>query len=151
MDSFAFKANDGQSDSNIATVSITIKHPPDCSHSIASPDSLWPPNHKMRSIQITGVTDPAGGTINIQITSIRQDEPVNGLGDGDTSPDGILQPLQVRSERSGTANGRVYHIGFIASDEAGSNCMGSVAVCVPHDKNNHPCIDDGPLYDSTQQ
>ena len=151
MDSFTFKANDGHSDSNIATISITIKHPPDCTHASASPNLLWPPNHKMRSIQITGVTDPAGGTINIQVTSIKQDEPVNGLGDGDTSPDGIAQPLQVRSERSGTANERVYHIGFIASDEAGSTCTRTVTVCVPHDQNNHPCIDEGPLYDSTQQ
>jgi hypothetical protein len=88
-------------------VESTGNRPPDCSKAKANPDTLWPPNHKFRTISITGITDPDGDKINIQATSIRQDEPVNGLGDGDKSPDGILQPLQVRSERSGLGNGRV--------------------------------------------
>ncbi len=124
--------------------------PPDCSKAKANPDTLWPPNHKFRAISITGITDPDGDNINIQATSIRQDEPVNGLGDGDKSPDGILQPLQVRSERSGLGNGRVYHIGFTASDGKGEECAGTVTVCVPHDQRiDTKCVDEGPLYDST--
>ncbi|MBI5213593.1 MAG: hypothetical protein HY957_09555 [Nitrospirae bacterium] len=132
-------------------VESTGNRPPDCSKAKATPDTLWPPNHKFRTISITGVTDPDDDRVNIQATGIRQDEPVNGLGDGDTSPDGILQPLQVRSERSGKGNGRMYHVSFIASDGKGGECTGTVKVCAPHDQGRSAqCTDEGPLYDSTK-
>lgn len=130
-------------------VESTGNKPPDCSQASATPASLWPPNHKFVPISITGVTDPDGDQVSISTTNIRQDEPVNGLGDGDMSPDGMLQPLQVCSERSGLGNGRVYHIGFTASDNKGGECIGKVTVCVPHDQGEQ-CIDDGLLYDSTK-
>jgi hypothetical protein len=87
------------------------------------------------------------------ITRITQDEPVNGLGDGDTSPDGFgigTSSALLRAERSGIANGRVYMVSFFASDGTGSSCSGSVSVGVPHDqgKGRVP-IDDGQNYDST--
>ena len=91
--------------------------------------------------------------ITIKITSIQQDEPVNGLGDGDTSPDGFgvgTSTAKVRAERSGLENGRIYIIGFEATNEAGASCTGSVTVGVPHDKKSTP-IDSGARYDSTLQ
>ena len=122
-----------------------------CPQAYASPNSLWPPNHKYQSINIKGVTDPDGDPITIVVNSIRQDEPVNGLGDGDTSPDATINPLQVRAERSGTGNGRVYQIGFTAQDGKGGTCNGTVKVCVPHDQGKGKvCVDDGPQYDSTR-
>ncbi|MBI2877021.1 MAG: hypothetical protein HYY20_09085 [Candidatus Tectomicrobia bacterium] len=50
-----------------------------------------------------------------------QDAPVNGLGDGDTSPDAVLQGSSVllRAERSGQGNGRVYAVHFTADDGLG--------------------------------
>ena len=84
-----------------------------------------------------------------------QDEPVNSAGSGNTSPDGSgvgTSPAQVRSERSGNADGRVYHIFFTASDGKGASdsgtCSGQVTVSVPHDQ-AHAAVDEGPLYDST--
>jgi len=77
---------------------------------------------------------------------------VEGLGDGDTSPDGAgvgSSTALVRSERSGNGNGRVYNIGFIAQDDSGARCEGSVDVTVPHDKKD-VAIDDGQNYDSTE-
>ena len=47
----------------------------------------------------------------ITITSITQDEPTNGLGDGDTAVDRVKTATarsSLRAERSGTADGRVY-------------------------------------------
>ncbi len=127
--------------------------PPDCSQASANTTSLWPPNHKLATIEIEGVTDPEGNVITIRIDSITQDEPVNGLGDGDTSPDGFgigAVQAQLRAERSGTGNGRVYAIGFTAQDDQGESCTSTVQVGVPHDqgKGNVP-IDDGQGYDST--
>jgi hypothetical protein len=105
----------------------------------------------MEAIKIVGVTNPHGN-VAITITSIYQDEPTDGLGDGDTPVDGIIQgsTALVRRERSGNKNGRLYHIAFHAQDSEGS-CTGTVTVCVPHDQRpGATCIDGGSLYDSTK-
>ncbi|MGC8723506.1 MAG: CARDB domain-containing protein [Acidobacteriota bacterium] len=136
----------------VATGVMPPNRPPDCSQASASPALLWPPNHKLVSIAITGVTDPDGDPVTIQITGITQDEPTNGLGDGDTCPDGFgvgSAQAQVRAERSGTGNGRVYAISFTAGDGKGGTCSGTVRVGVPHDQKDTP-IDDGQSYDSTR-
>jgi len=69
------------------------------------------------------------------------------------SPDarGIGTPTaQVRAERSGHEDGRVYHIHFHSTDGRGGSCTGTVNVCVPHDQGQgNECVDQGPLYDST--
>lgn len=135
----------------IAPVEKASNNPPDCSQANANPNNLWPPNHKYRGININGVNDPDGDNVTIDINYIKQNEPVNGLGDGDTSPDATINPLQVRAERSGTGNGRVYQIGFTANDGKGGKCESSVKVCVPHDQGKgNACVDDGIQYDSTQ-
>ncbi|MDP2754823.1 MAG: CARDB domain-containing protein [Nitrospirota bacterium] len=127
--------------------------PPDCTQARPSSDILWPPNHKLVSITILGVSDPDGDQIAITITKITQDEPVNGLGDGDTIPDGFVigtSEAKVRAERSGIGNGRVYVISFIAEDSKGGTCTGKVQVGVPHDQGKSKIpIDDGQVYDST--
>lgn len=132
----------------------TSNNPPDCSHAAASPDLLWPPNHKLVETLIGGVTDLDGDPVTLTITGIQQDEPVNGLGDGDTSPDGFgvgTAQASVRSERSGKGNGRIYVIGFEAEDDKGASCSGSVRVGVPHDQGKGAIpIDDGVRFDSTQ-
>jgi hypothetical protein len=113
---------------------------------------LWPPNHKLVSVGITGVSDPNNNTT-ITIDGVTQDEPTNGLGDGDTPVDAIINgsgTVLLRAERSGTGNGRVYHIHFTASDFEGS-ASGMVTVCVPHDQGKKSVVvDGGELYDSTQ-
>jgi hypothetical protein len=125
--------------------------PPTCEDAYPSEDILWPPNHKFVSVGILGVEDACGEPTTVRVDTIFQDEPTNGLGDGDTSPDGAgigTSTAELRAERSGTADGRVYHIGFTATDVRGVTCSGTVKVGVPHDKKDTP-IDGGPLFDST--
>ncbi len=127
--------------------------PPVCGQAEPSVAILWPPNHKLETVTIRGVTDPDNDPVAIRITGITQDEPVNGLGDGDTAPDGFgveTSQAQVRAERSGTGNGRVYAISFMADDGKNGTCSGQVAVGVPHDmgKGRVP-VDDGQNVDST--
>ncbi len=152
-DSFTFLVNDGRADSVVATVSLAVvavsNHAPSCSSAQPNLAILWPPNHKMKGIQVTGVTDADGDPVTILAKRIRQDEPVEGAGDGNRSPDGTLTPLQVRSERSGGGDGRVYHVSFEATDGEGAGCTGTVTVCVPHDQGGGGCVDGGALYDST--
>ncbi len=83
---------------------------------------------------------------------VTQVEPVNGLGDGDSSPDAVVQmgdstdAVLIRAERSGKGNGRVYVVSFIANDGFES-CYGSIRVTVPHDRKS-VAVDDGQTYDS---
>jgi hypothetical protein len=83
-----------------------------CSGATVDTTTLWPPDHTLRNITISDVTDPdQGDTVTINVTGVTQDKPVNGLGDGDTGPDAITtvtsNVAKARAERSGTADGRV--------------------------------------------
>ena len=92
--------------------------PPDCSAAFASIDQLWPPNHKMTSVSIDGVTDPESDPVTVSVVCINQDEPLNENGDGSTEIDaqGVGQSAALlRAERQGGGDGRVYHIGFSAT------------------------------------
>lgn len=127
--------------------------PPDCSKAQPDVTTLWPPNHKLATVSVLGIADPDGDSVTVSVTKITQDEPVNGLGDGDTSPDGFgvgTPQAQVRAERSGTGNGRVYAITVKADDGKGGTCSVTVSVGVPHDQGRGSVpIDDGQKYDST--
>jgi hypothetical protein len=146
----------------IQTISVPValeeivNLPPDCSQATASPFSNWPPNHDIIDpVNIVGITDPDGDPLTILITSIEQDEPVNHLGDGSFLPDGFglnTSQASVRRERSALEDGRIYEIGFTATDDKGASCDYSVMIGVPHDQGKHPNpIDSGIRYDSTQQ
>ncbi len=126
-------------------------NPPDCSNAFPGTGMLWPPNHKLVGVTVSGVTDPEGTPVVINIDSIAQDEAVDGKGSGATCPDagGVgSDTAQLRAERSGKGDGRVYHLSFTATDEGGKQCNGVVNICVPHSKRKG-CIDGGPVYDST--
>jgi Ca-activated chloride channel family protein len=135
----------------IPQAQINVNSPPDCSTAAPSLSVIWPPNHKFVSISVVGVTDPEGDPFTITVDSIWQDEPVDTLGDGSFTPDGMgvgTDTAEVRAERMGGGNGRVYHISFTVMDEKGATCSGEVLVGVPHDVQDTP-IDDGALFDST--
>lgn len=133
-----------------ASRSLTFNRAPVCAGVDSSLATLWPPNHAMRLIVLGGATDPDGDTLTYAITSVRQDEPLNSGGDGDTSPDALLGAngaLWLRAERSGTGDGRVYTIAFGVSD-GNASCTGSVRVSVPHSAKRAAVLTPGPGYDS---
>ncbi len=100
-------------------------------------------------VTIHGVTAPPGDAFSLTITSIFQDEPVVNPT-GKTCPDGIgvgTDVAEVRNERLLAGDGRVYHIGFTATDDEGALCTGEVTVCIPAHK-GQACGDQGALFDS---
>ena len=111
---------------------------------------LWPPNHKFHTI--TGedcVRDLCDDEVEVTFLSATSDEPVNDKGDGNTEPDIIVEcdNVQLRSERQGGGNGRVYTLGWTAVDDSGNSKSGECIVSVPHDQSGDEAIDDGPAHD----
>lgn len=137
------------------TLTITVppkNAPPVCTGATGTPKAIWPPNHKLVNVPLGGVTDPDGDAVALTVTGVTQDEPINGLGDGDTAPDAVISAdkstVQVRAERSGTGDGRVYTIAFTATDSKGATCSGTVKVGVPHDQRGPAAVDSGQAYNS---
>ncbi len=127
--------------------------PPICDDAVASVLELWPPNHKLVPVTVDGVVDPDGDPLTLVVTAVAQDEPVDDTDDGTTCPDAVgigSDVVELRSERQGSGDGRVYHIDFTAQDPFGAVCIGSVTACVRHDQRpGGTCGDGGPLFDST--
>jgi hypothetical protein len=143
--------DDGQLGSEPDTVTVTaVNQAPVCEQAIAQPNILWPPNHKFNTITLQEITDPDADALTLNITGISQDEPVNAAGDGNTGPDAIIdgEQVQLRSERAGGGNGRVYSIYFTADDGV-DQCTGSVSVSVPHNRKDN-AIDDGQNFDASR-
>ncbi len=149
---FQLLVNDGSAESAPAQVTVmvlNVNSPPACERAQPGVPSLWPPNHKLVPVSIMGVSDSDNDRVTLTILEVSQDEPVDGLGDGDAGPDGILQgsSLLLRAERAGNGNGRTYHILFKADDGSGESCTGTISVTVPHDRQT-PAVDDGALFNS---
>jgi hypothetical protein len=124
---FSLVVNDGKQNSDPSVVTITVQNvddPPRCDLARPSLSTLWPPNRNLNLINIIGVSDPNNDQVLLTITGTTQDEPVNGLGDGDTSPDAVIDgpAVWLRAERAGNGNGRIYRVNFTADDGQGGVC-----------------------------
>jgi hypothetical protein len=135
--------------------------PPSCD---VDPHELWPPNHKY----VTVAVDLDLGSMSLADSDVyafaSSDEPDNDKGDGNTTGDvngydGYSSPVDVsdtcgdvdnghsacnvdlRSERSGTGDGRVYTIGLRVTSEDGSRET-ECEVTVPHDQGNDEAVEE---------
>lgn len=109
---------------------------PQISGVAASPNVLWPPNHKMVPVAINYLVndncDPAPSCS----LSISSNEGEAG-GSGHASPDWIVldaHHVDLRAERSGGGHGRVYTVNISCQDKSGLSSTATVAVTVPHDQ-----------------
>lgn len=124
----------GHSATSTQHVTVTDGAPPSISTLAVSPSSLWPPNHKMNDVTLTWSAADSCGTVNCTVSGVTSNEPVNGLGDGDTAPDWEIvdaHHVRLRAERSGNGNGRVYTITLTCTDGSGDAATGTVTVSVP--------------------
>jgi predicted outer membrane repeat protein len=123
--------------------------------------TLWPPNHQYETININQLVasasdscDPNIDLSDVYITKVTSDETENGNGDGNTNNDIIIaancKSVQLRSERQGGADGRVYTIYFKVKDAAGNATTVTAKVKVPKNQgNNGGAVDSGVHYTVT--
>ncbi len=137
------------------TVTVTDDEAPVINAS--GPVNLWPPNHKYVSFNLSNLvvsaTDNCDGTVNagsVRIQKVTSDEPNNSGGDGNTTADVLIaadcKSVQLRSERLGGSNGRVYTITLAVTDLSGNSSTATVKVTVPKSQNGAAAVDDGANY-----
>jgi hypothetical protein len=119
------------------TVEIFVNDvdPPTIAGATATPNVLGPPNHQMVPVSMAvSVADACAAYTTCRIVGVSSSDPVNGLGDGDTSPDWeITGPLSLllRAERGALDGERTYTVTLECVDGSGLASRTSVAVIVP--------------------
>ncbi|AKJ04985.1 HYR domain protein [Archangium gephyra] len=121
---------------------------------------MWPPNHKYVTLSLSDCAQPAtdscGNTLPLDtyghVLRVTSDEveDANGNGDGRTCEDMSIivgkSFVQIRSEREGTGDGRVYTIHYAITNDAGLSTQASCRVVVPHDQSGRTVVDSGVKY-----
>jgi uncharacterized repeat protein (TIGR01451 family) len=121
---------------NSKTATTTVDPTPPAINGLsADPSALWPKNHKMRDVTINYSASDTCGGVSCSITNITSNEPINGTGDGDTSPDWEFvdeHHVRLRAESAGGSTGRIYRITVSCTDAAGNVTSQNVEVHVGH-------------------
>lgn len=120
-----------------STVVVQDTTPPMIQSIVATPNILWPPNHKLRPIRVVVRASDGCGTASWRITEITSNEPEDALGDGSTAPDWVIcgpHKALLRAERSGQGTGRIYTLNIEVSDESQNTTNRTLQVVVPHDR-----------------
>ncbi|MFY0527284.1 FG-GAP-like repeat-containing protein [Archangium gephyra] len=121
--------------------------------------SLWPPNHSYRQLKLSDCAadpwDECSGVLPInevgRITHVTSDEveDATGSGDGHTCEDIVILDsyrVNLRAERQGASDGRVYTVHYVVTDPAGNSAPARCTVHVPHDRSGRPTVEGAPAY-----
>lgn len=121
---------------DLAIAPVPTHCEPAITHASVNDPVLWPPNHEMVeekvSYNVAGDCDPAPRCV----LAVASNEPVDGVGGGDTAPDWtVLDATHVllRAERAAGGGGRIYTITITCTDLSGATASAAVTVTVPHD------------------
>ena len=101
------------------------------------------------------MTDACDPSVNVStlgagvVSCISSDEAVNGNGDGNTTPDikcVDATKVQLRAERAGGSDGRVYKIHYSFTDLSGNTTPGTCRIDTRHNQGQQPSVDSGATY-----
>jgi hypothetical protein len=102
----------------------------------ATPDHLWPANHKMVAVTLAATaTDNKDPSPVTKILSVTSSEAANGQGDGNTATDWAITgdlTLNLRAERAGNGPGRLYTVTVQSTDASGNSSTAVVLIPVGH-------------------
>jgi hypothetical protein len=80
----------------------------------------------------------------VVIEMVTSDEPDDAIGDGNTINDIVVgddcRSVQLRAERAGTGDGRVYTVTLLLRDSGGAVTRAAFEVSVPHSQNGNPAV-----------
>ena len=114
-----------------ATVTVVDTTPPVVASASASPNVLWPPNHKMAPVTVSASASDNCGSASCKIVSVSSNEPLDA--DGDWVITGPLT-VNLRADRLAQGTGRIYTINVECTDGSGNKATKAVNVTVPHDQ-----------------
>lgn len=128
----------GNVSSCTTTIIIVDTTPPVIESASATPNVLWPPNHKMVTIKVQAQVTDTCGPATWKILSVASSEAADAKGSGKkTTTDWQItgdHTLQLLAERSGKGTGRIYTITIQAKDQSGNTASETLTVTVPHDQ-----------------
>ena len=113
--------------------------------------SIWPPNHKYHTFTAGDFVKSADSTrgSSLRIVSVSSDEADDATGNGNTSPDIVITcpaTVDLRAERQGNGDGRVYSIVIVHTDSGGNQSSATAHVVVPHDRSGRVAVEGPALY-----
>src|SRR5882724_133808 len=123
-----------------STQTVVDTTPPVILSVAATPNVLWPPNHKMANVSVSVVATDICSSVSCRIKNVTANEPIQKPGKGHKTPAWTLTgPLtvQLRAERLGHGSGRTYTITVECTDSSGNAATSNVTVRVPHDQSDH--------------
>jgi uncharacterized repeat protein (TIGR01451 family) len=154
-----YSATDASNNTGTATQTVTVidNTAPVITLTGFAP-SMWPPNHKYQTFQLTQFVSGASDNCtnlsvnDVVIEKVTSDETENGNGDGNTLNDIVIasdcRSVQLRSERQGGGDGRVYTITFKVTDASGNVTRATATVVVAHNPGQTP-VNSGVNYTVT--
>jgi predicted extracellular nuclease len=104
---------------------------------VATPDSLWPPNHKLRDVELSSTS--SGLPLAVTVFLVSSSEADSGLGEDDVPGDIVVvdaDSLQLRAERF-VEVGRTYTVDVVVTDGFQSH-LDSVDVVVAGSQARRP-------------
>lgn len=101
--------------------------------------TLWPPNHELVAVADVRISDAQSGILagSLKVTGTSNEPSATGDPDIVITSDGSGGFIvQLRADRLGTGNGRVYTLNATAMDDAGNTATATSTCVVPHDQGN---------------
>lgn len=115
------------------TVTVRDTTPPTIVSATANPSTLWPPNHKPVAVTLSVIaSDLVDAHPTSHIVLVSSNQPINGIGDGNTTTDWTITgplTLDLLSERTGGSD-RIYTITIATTDASGNTAYAAVTVTV---------------------
>ena len=131
--------NAGNSASTSVTLNIDKTSP--SVNVTATPNILWPPNHKMVNVMVGGSAADGGSDVVSAVITVTDEYGIYNM----TVP-GFGSTILLEASRNGKdKDGRLYTITAVVTDKAGNQSTATTTVLVPHDRGDRDQQgDDGP-------
>jgi hypothetical protein len=112
-------------------VTVADNTPPQINSISASPNLIWPPNHKLIPISLAVNATDNCGAVSCKIVSVSSNESILAGDDWTITSDSTVI---LRAARLGDGDGRVYSVLVQCTDASHNVSMSNVSVTVPHDQ-----------------